>query len=239
MDHGASEKTGAEKKRGERAREEEGWHFFLWRWVFPHFRKRRMALFAGLFRPGDDTRILDVGGDERYWHLIEAKPQVTLLNLVGSPYRQGRFTFLLGDALSLTPDDCPHDLIFSNSVIEHVGGFAEQQRFAAIVRGLGRPYFIQTPNRGFPVEPHFGALFVQFLPRRWQVPLIRYASLYGLTQKPSAVEIEGHLNGIRLLSRREMAELFPDARIVEEKLLFLTKSLIAVRPPADGEYPRG
>lgn len=41
------------------------------------------------------------------------------------------------------------DLVFSNSVIEHVGGFQDQMKAANEIRRVGKNYFIQTPNKYF------------------------------------------------------------------------------------------
>jgi hypothetical protein len=42
------------------------------------------------------------------------------------------------------------------------------------------------------------------------------------------------MNNLRLISKKEMARLFPGAAIIEEKVFGLTKSLIAVSPvPCD------
>jgi 2-polyprenyl-3-methyl-5-hydroxy-6-metoxy-1,4-benzoquinol methylase len=59
------------------------------------------------------------------------------------------------------------DIVFSNSVIEHVGDAESQQQFAHEIARVGRAYWVQTPNRRFPVEPHLLTPFLHFLPTRW------------------------------------------------------------------------
>jgi len=49
--------------------------------------------------------------------------------------------------------------------------------------------------------------------------------------RPTEVEAEKAAAEIRLLTKREMTQLFPDCRLRVEKLVGLTKSYIAVRSP--------
>ncbi len=41
--------------------------------------------------------------------------------------------------------DKSYDIVFSNSVIEHVGNLEKQKQFADEVQRVGKSYFIQTP----------------------------------------------------------------------------------------------
>jgi hypothetical protein len=116
--------------------------------------------------------------------------------------------------------DGEFDIAFSNSVIEHVP--ADRQRaFAAEVQRVAKRYFIQTPNRYFPIEPHYQVPFFQFLPERARRALNRRFTL--------GWQGKGHWEEITLLSAKDMKRLFPDAKIKRERLLGLTKSLMAVR----------
>ncbi len=82
-------------------------------------------------------------------------------------------------------------------------------------------YFVQTPNRRFPIEPHYQFPFFQFLPGQVQRWLNDHFTL-GWRDR-------GIWEDTRLLSERELRRLFPDAEIHHERLLGLTKSLMAVR----------
>ena len=53
-------------------------------------------------------------------------------------------------------------------MIEHVGDAQSQRRFAREVARVGRAYWVQTPNRWFPVEQHLLTPFVHWLPKPWQ-----------------------------------------------------------------------
>jgi hypothetical protein len=50
-----------------------------------------------------------------------------------------------------------------------------------------------------------------------------------LITKPSDQETENILQEIRLLGKKDLHRLFPDADIWHEKFMGLTKSLIAIR----------
>jgi hypothetical protein len=126
--------------------------------------------------------------------------------------------------------DKKYDVVFSNSVIEHVGSWSDQTDFAREVRRVGKKLWVQTPARECPFEPHYLAPFMHWLPKQLQKKLIRWCSVYGLLQHPSPAEVEQMVDSIRLLTKMEMQTLFPDCEVLEEKLLFfIPKSYIAVR----------
>jgi hypothetical protein len=105
-------------------------------------------------------------------------------------------------------------------VIEHVP-LELQPAFAAEVGRVAKRYFVQTPNRYFPIEPHYQLPLFQFLPERARRALNRRFTL--------GWQGKGHWEEINLLSAGDMRRLFPDAEIKRERLLGLTKSLMAVR----------
>jgi hypothetical protein len=205
-----------------------------------HFRKPRLLAFRDAFNPTADTRILDVGGDEGTWHLYHeltgVLPRVTVLNLSPS-YKPAdpRVSWLYGDARTLPFGPGDFDLVYSNSVIEHVGTLEQQRRMADEIRRLAAPYWVQTPNRRFFLEPHLVAPLAQFAPRGVARRLGRYFS--GIAAARLAVggglvswaELDLILDEVRLLTRAELRELFPDAAIVTERVLGFAKSFVMVR----------
>ena len=185
-----------------------------------------------------ETRVLDVGGTPDTWERLAAPPKVTLLN---TPRTKGELAgaawWVAGDGRALPFRDAAFDVVFSNSVIEHVGDAASQRRFAAEITRVGRAYWVQTPNRWFPVEQHLLTPFVHWLPKRWQRWIVPRFTVWSALVRPSADRrafyVEHYLNEVRLLSAREFASLFPGARLVRERVLGWTKSLVAVlnEPP--------
>jgi hypothetical protein len=201
--------------------------------VFVVFRRRRMDKFYAIFQPSSQTRLLDIGGYPNTWigesHYDTQFP-VTLVNLVfpDAPPDK-RFIAVNGDATDLPFADASFDIAFSNSVIEHMTTWERQQAFAAEARRVARNLWIQTPARSFPLEPHVLAPFFQYLPRRLQTLMARYCTLWGLLTKPSTARVEEMLSDIRLLTYREVKQLFPDCYILKERVLGLTKSYVAIR----------
>ena len=126
------------------------------------------------------------------------------------------------------------DVVFSNSVIEHVGDEASQRRFAGELARVGRAYWVQTPNRWFPVEQHLLTPLVHWLPKRWQRRIVPRATVWSALVRPTADRrafyVAHYLDEVRLLSAGDFAALFPDARLIRERVCGWTKSLVAVRP---------
>ena len=177
----------------------------------------------------DSTTIIDVGGTPFVWRLTDHDPSVTIVNLK-APWPIEGSRVVLASGLALPFRDRAFEVCFSNSVIEHVGDARAQAAFAREVRRVARHYWVQTPNRRFPLETHFVCLFLHWLPFRMTRRLIRHFSLWGWLTKPSQVDVDKALRTLTLLDEREMRDLFPDAEIVKERFLGMVKSLIAVRP---------
>jgi hypothetical protein len=202
------------------------------------FRARRMALLARTVGLTADMRVLDVGGTIDIWRLAPVMPRLVLLNQARARYEIGAGeSVVLGDGISLPFADRSFDLVFSNSVIEHVGGRPEQARFASEITRVGKQYWVQTPNRYFPIEHHVWTPFVHWLPRTWQAAILKRFSIWRLTTNYDAVQREFYLNhyldSIRLLSASDLHAFFPDATVLRERFLGWTKSVIAWGPNED------
>jgi SAM-dependent methyltransferase len=144
-------------------------------------------------------------------------------------------TYVHGDGCQLPFADRSFDIVFSNSVIEHVGGPKAQASFAREIMRTGRGYWVQTPNRYFPIETHLLTPLVHLLPRNWRAFIVRRFTVWQWIHHPGVEEkrfyVEHFVADIRLLSARQMQALFPDATILRERFLGFTKSLIAFRAP--------
>jgi hypothetical protein len=139
------------------------------------------------------------------------------------------FKFVVGDGLDLKYADSEFDICYSNSVVEHVGSFEDQCKFASELRRVGRRAWAQTPARSFFFEPHYLTLFIHFLPKNIQWKLLRNFTIWGLITRPYKDKVEQFLAEIRLLSYVEMKTLFPDCEIRKGKISFPHKTFIVVR----------
>lgn len=207
----------------------------LWALIFKTFRTRRMRWFLERAELRPDDVLLDVGGYPTTWlGLGQPVRRIDILNVHEIEWDPAdapalAIRTLEGDGRALDAADGAYDVVFSNSVIEHVGDWQAQRDFAREVSRVGRTLWVQTPARWFPVEPHYLTPFVHYLPRSWQKRLLRNASVWGWLARPSQQQVDATVDEIRLLTHREMRELFPDCEILRERVLGLTKSYVAVR----------
>jgi SAM-dependent methyltransferase len=194
-----------------------------------YFRRARMAAFATTYGITGAESVIDVGGYEANWQLLPVIPQVLLVNLEDETWRRDQFTKVKGDGCDLHYPDGSFDIAYSNSVIEHVGPWRKQLEFSREIRRVGLRYYVQTPYRHFPVEPHYLMPFIHYMPAGIQKRLIRWATPLGWATRPRQAWIDQFVDDTRLLTKCEFKRLFPDAVIIEERFWGLTKSLIAVK----------
>ena len=201
------------------------------RWQ-PGFRSRRRELFLEIFRPTEETTILDVGGTLGEWVDLPVRAAITVMNLDDAPATEPKpanITYRVGDGRTLEFPDRSFDIAYSNSVIEHVGTREDQRRFAAEMLRVGSGVFVQTPNRWFPIEPHFVSPGVHFLPGPVARRLLPWLSVRGWFREGDNVSVQQLLTELRLLDAADMQTFFPKCELVRERWCGLTKSLIAVR----------
>jgi hypothetical protein len=187
-------------------------------------RKRRMHLFVKLIAPTPGMKVLDLGGQPDIWDNVEPILNITCLNLPNIANKAHKshhnIHYIEGDACSMPNFEFgDFDIIFSNSVIEHVGDVDKQTKFANEVRRLSNTYWIQTPSKYFPIEAHCGMPFWWFYPRwlrsyflgKWTKHFPAWTKMVATTA---------------VISRKSLGKFFPNSKIVTEWFIF-PKSLIA------------
>ncbi len=197
------------------------------------FREKRFAFFKDLMDQVDSTtpiKILDIGGTEPYWERMKLtesdKFTVTLLNLTVTPIKYKNFTSIKGDASDLSQFEDKHfDIVFSNSVIEHLFSKENQKRMADEIRRVGKYYYVQTPNYFFPIEPHWLFPFFQYLPFNVRVFLDRNFNLGHRKKSSTRAQAIEKVSEVKLLTEREMKKLFPEGQVYREYFLGLIKSV--------------
>ncbi len=192
------------------------------------FRKKRFQEFLEVLEVRASDSILDVGGLAETWEGTALEQNVTILNLRLSENRPKPFRWIEADACAMDMiDDQSFDIVFSNSVIEHVGDLTRQRELANEVRRVGKKYWVQTPYKHFPLEIHFLFPFLQYLPHDLRIEVAKaWPFSYSKMLKLDPVYEAEH---IWLLDRSRFRSLFPDAQILSEKFMGITKSLIALK----------
>ncbi len=209
--------------------------------ISPIFRRKRMAWFLDQMQLSKQVRILDVGGRANFWN--ELHQEVKLLDIVNVEGDRRSLTPVenrpwmrvgYGNALDLDFEDKSYDLVFSNSVIEHVQTWENQVKFACEAERVGKALWVQTPAREFFIEPHYIAPFIHWIPIPLRRKLIRWCTIWGWLERPTQQRIDEVIAEIRLLSFKEFQSLFPNCEILRERFLgIFTKSYIAVRRPSE------
>jgi SAM-dependent methyltransferase len=212
-------------------------------------RAKRRAMFLERFELTPETRILDVGSaDGTHIHRVLRDTPVSPANVYIADIderlvQQGARTYgyqpvTVEESGRIPFEDEYFDIVWSSSVIEHVTipkaecwkvrsgrqfatrSLARQHEFAREIRRVGKNYWVQTPARSFWLESHSWLPFIGWLPRPLQLAILRGVMPYW-----------------HLLTRSQVAELFPGADILAERSFGMTKSWIATRRAARAEAP--
>lgn len=195
-------------------------------------RQRRAGWLAETFPDLAQMSVIDLGGRVSTWAQSAVRPKhVHVVNLEDAPADvPGWAEVDRGDACALPRHiaNRRYDLVFSNSVLEHVGGHERRLRFAETVHALADAHWVQTPYRYFPIEPHWIAPGMQFTPVRLRVAVARRWPL-AHTRPDCREKAVQQVLWTELVDRSQMRHYFPHSQIRTERLAGLIKSLIAVQ----------
>lgn len=210
----------------------------MFRRISDRSRRRKLDLFFSLMRPTQEMRLLDLGGEARHpgqpnKQLLDIYPfreRIVLVNLFYPNVKRAEEMLpglmgVCGNGLRLPFADKSFDICYCNAVIEHLFNEANQKQFAAEIMRVSRSWFVTTPNRWFPFEPHLRLPFVTWLPQSWQ-HAIGWRFGYNHLRKRYARGCDR--SELRLLSRRQLAAFFPGSRIIRNGVIGFTPTYIAL-----------
>ncbi|KXK55298.1 MAG: Methyltransferase domain protein [Chlorobi bacterium OLB5] len=148
------------------------------------FRRKRFKLFMDFIKDFPrPVKILDAGGTVNYWEQVgiagNEEFEITIVNLeIPQNMLYNNIILAKGDVTDLSMfRDKSFDIVFSNSVIEHIPTAEGRQRMADEIKRVGKSYFIQTPNYYFPFEPHFLLPLFQYYPKRFKIFLLTHFNI--------------------------------------------------------------
>ncbi len=202
--------------------------------------KKIVDLIERIYAKRHKVEIVDIGGTREYWNIIpleylrRRKVHITLVNIslseIPPQAHDAVFSYMHGDGCQLKEiADRQFDLAHSNSVIEHVGNSDKMTAFAGEIRRIAKMYYVQTPNYFFPIEPHFLVPLFHWLPMTLRLRMIMRFQLGCFPKAADEEEARRFVEACRLLTKRRLQSLFPDAVLHREWLFFLVKSFILIR----------
>ena len=194
-------------------------------------RARRWTHFSDVFPEISEMRVLDLGGTPTSWRQAPVRPAaLTVVNLLPLGSDDPALRVVQANACEL-----PYglrrekfDLVYSNSLLEHVGGHVQRQRLADVVHQCAGRHWVQTPYRYFPIEPHWLFPGIQWLPYSARIMLSQRWNR-GHVKTYTRAEAEVQVNEIDLVGIAQMRMYFPESTIWYERFAGLVKSLVAIR----------
>lgn len=178
-------------------------------------RSKKWQQFLDIIQPLPHEKIIDVGvntteysASDNYLESHYTHPEnITAVGL-GTDFKNlqkayPKVTFVSGDGRQLPFPDKAFDIVYSNAVIEHVGGYADQLAFMKELVRVGKRGYLTTPNRLFPVEVHTRIPLLHLI-----LPKHLFDTVLRLIGKGWAAG-----NYMQLLSRKDIEKLLTEAHL--------------------------
>jgi hypothetical protein len=182
-------------------------------------RGKKYKQFISLTKPEEGATILDVGVADREYspfdnYLEKTYPypdRITALSIYPLEefkkryshvktvtYKGGTFPF----------NDKEFSIAYSNAVIEHVGGFAQQVDFVRELIRCSCSFYFTTPAREAPVEMHTNYLFMHWLPKNVHDRFLKRCGKSWATG-----------NYMNLLRKKDIENIMKEAKVKEYKVV--------------------
>jgi SAM-dependent methyltransferase len=187
--------------------------------VTDKLRRRRFVFFENLLRDiKPPIRILDCGGTIDF----------TIVNLFEEKEVPPDFTWHVGDVRDLSRfRDQQFDVAFSNAVINLMPSWEDQFRMAREMMRVGKRYFVESPNKYFPIDWRTLVPFFHFLSPQQQAWCFMHFRVGTYPRVKDAERACLLATRVRDLSVLQMRQLFPGSSIFRERCLGFTKSIAA------------
>lgn len=203
-------------------------------------RRNKLKMFFSEMAPDENSTIIDIGaqvGDRntdtmQMIDLYPWKKNITAINIHAEHVKNIKEKYPevsaeVADGLNLPWPDKYFDIAYSNAVIEHVGGPAEQRIFASEISRVSKRFFVTTPNRWYPFEFHLRLPLVTWLPGEGYLKMGSIVSYNHVRRK--YLWFPGPVTGLCLLSHRDLRACFPGCRILKSRVTFMPETLIALK----------
>ena len=213
---------------------------------FERLKGARVQMFVDKLGLGPDDIVLDLGSEDgSYLSKYYPYPHnIVIADIFEEPMKRGvEKNGLKGYRVIPAEGPLPFEdrefrAVWCNSVIEHVTvprdilgeisnkdfylqAEAHQKEFAKEISRISQAYFVQTPNKHFPIESHSIMPLVAYFSHR---------SRYRLSQATKRFWVKQWTSDFYLYDRRRFKAHYPDAtEYADEKAFGLPKSLIAIR----------
>ncbi len=222
----------------------------LYRSVSKSWKRKRFMQFLELVKPSPSETILDLGGAQgTFFHdnmdlVREYNLKVVIADIKSDDLmvaeKRGFSTYLMQEDELSGMESGAFDVVFCNSVIEHVTipkncvwdstgqdfyekAYCTQRAFAADIERISKKFYVQTPCVNFPIESH------SWLPSFYAYPKDRDKHVKRLKML-NKYWIKSTVPDFNLLNEKQFADIFPSATaILCNRVLGFPKELIAYR----------
>ena len=205
------------------------------------FRNKRASLFLSKLKLLNKRNLtmLDMGGTIEFWMnnpVVKEVGLISTIDVVNLDCRESTeikinttvIRSYHGNALEVNNKNGNRfDVVHSNSVIEHVGNLSDQYRMAKKCEELRLYYWVQTPYKFFPIEPHFYFPFFAYLPLTMRSYLHQRFDMGFMKREPNWLKARISCENTRLLTVGELKSFFQHCDIIKERFIGFNKSIIA------------